>query len=367
MKTENFLQDMYEAAVDQVANQKEADCEIPESITRFLDFVVSKSEESKAVITVLLTSAVYKCLHPEQDIRRHQSSIENGYSGRTFDTHYITPFLKQHKFPSMAESGWLTRSLEQKVPYDENYTGAIKPAALKTAFLESIKAVETSGCEKGIVNYLLQSLIIQRDRKQISLATPQRLTIDSIIHLLDDHFHIQYHSYGASRLPVLALYAMYEVLVHSGLKRYEDKVLLPLESHTSADLRSGRRGDIDVNNSDGTSFEAIEVKFDIEVTHEIVMTAIEKIHSSKLERYYILSTFPIAESDKGQVTKDIAQLANTHGCQLIVNGVLPTIKYYLRLLDNPKCFVEHYARLLASDTTIKFEHRVMWNNLVANM
>lgn len=87
-------------------------------------------------------SIIHKSLHPNQDIRNHQTSIENGYSGRTFDTKYITPFLKSVKFPAMAESGWLTRSLEQKVPYDSYYSGAIKPDSLKTAFLQIIDFIQ---------------------------------------------------------------------------------------------------------------------------------------------------------------------------------------------------------------------------------
>lgn len=45
--------------------------------------------------------------------------MDKGYSGRSFDTKYITPFMK-FKFPKIAmrESGWLTRSLEQLEPYD---------------------------------------------------------------------------------------------------------------------------------------------------------------------------------------------------------------------------------------------------------
>ena len=43
----------------------------------------------------------------------------------TIDKNYITPWLRDHSFPAMAESGWLTRSLEQPVPYDLNYTGKI--------------------------------------------------------------------------------------------------------------------------------------------------------------------------------------------------------------------------------------------------
>ena len=169
----------------------------------------------------------------------------------------------------------------------------------------------------------------------------------------------------ASRLPLLAIYALYDLLIVE-CNRYRRKRLLPLESHTSEDARSGRHGDIDVVNADGSPFEAIEVKFDIEVTHNIVVTAKDKIQTSTLDRYYILSTLPIAKDDKEAINNDIEQIRNTHGCQLIINGVLPTIKYYLRLLDNPKYFIENYAKLLANDTAIKFEHKQMWNTLVAN-
>ncbi len=365
MEAANFLQTKYDTAVKTAANRAEAASKLPESIKSPLDAVVANSENSKGVLTVVLTSAVYKSLHPDQDIRRHQSSIEKGYSGRTFDTHYVTPFLKKYRFPAMVESGWLTRSLEQKVPYDEKYTGAIKPAVLKEAFIESIKQIETSGRQEDIVDYLLQCLIIQRDGKRINLATPQNLTISAIIDLLDKHFHAKYNSFGASRLPVLALYAVYETITKQ-IARYDGKKLLPIESHTSADARSGRHGDIEVENADGTPFEAVEVKFDIEITHDIVVIAKDKIQTSTLDRYYVLSTLPIAKEDKEAIENDIEQLRNTHGCQLIINGVLPTIKYYLRLLDNPKCFIESYAHLLSGDTAIKFEHKQMWNSLVSN-
>ena len=73
--------------------------------------------------TVLVTSAIYKLLTPSQDIRNHQISITDGYSGRSFDTKYVTPTLKKNNLTSMAESGWLTRSLEQPYPYNKNYEG----------------------------------------------------------------------------------------------------------------------------------------------------------------------------------------------------------------------------------------------------
>lgn len=63
-----------------------------------LRVVAENAEIQKAVLGVTLTSLVYKVYDPEQDIRKHQDGMKDGYSGRTFDTKYVTPFLKS-KFP----------------------------------------------------------------------------------------------------------------------------------------------------------------------------------------------------------------------------------------------------------------------------
>lgn len=89
--------------------------DIPENIKNDINAIASKCQKQKGVWTVLVTLLYYKHSHPEQDIRYHQSQLPNGFSGRTFDTHNVTPILEKLGLPSMAESGWLTRSLEQ--PY----------------------------------------------------------------------------------------------------------------------------------------------------------------------------------------------------------------------------------------------------------
>lgn len=337
-------------------------------IMQLLDIVVAHSESSKAVLTVLMTSVVYKICTPTQDIRLHQSSIEGGYSGRTFDTKYITPFLKAHSFPAMAESGWLTRSLEQKSPYDKNYKGAIKPKELKDAFLSILEDIENGNSSAyDVFSYLLQSLIIKRDNDVIELAKPANLSISDIILVLDKHFHAGYNAAGASRLPVLSLYAVYQCMMDEGFKRYVGKMLLSLESHTSADTRSGRMGDIDINDDAGLPFEAIEVKFDVPVSYNIVVNAVKKIHTSTVTRYYILSTKETVRDDREKIDDEVRKLKNTHGCQLVVNGVMPTLKYYLRLLDNPNKFIINYTRLLMTDNSLKFEHKQKWNEIISNL
>lgn len=339
-----------------------------ESIEQALELVMRRSESAKGVYTVLLTSIVYKLLHPDQDIRKHQASILGGYSGRSFDSQYITPFLKEQGFPAMAESGWLTRSLEQKVPYDRDYPGAISPKKLKDAFLDLIAFVES--CSKEDLNGLLVRsfvyLIKQREEQQMSLAVPRNLNIVQILSLLESHWSSKYLVQGTARLPVLAIYAVYRLLIDE-VKRFERKVLLDLESHNSADKRSGRMGDIDIVDNLGFPFEAVEVKHMIPLGIEHIQTAYDKFKSYDIKRYYILSTSPIKRGEEELVEKRTREIKNTHGCQVIVNGIYSTLKYYLRLLEDPNKFLEAYVCLLEQDATVKFEHRVRWNQLVEEL
>lgn len=367
MTPEKFLADLYESAMAKASGMEHPKSDLPDELKHILDILIRYSDKAKGVYTVVLTSVVYKILHPAQDIRKHQASIEGGYSGRGFDSHYITPFLKERRFPAMAESGWLTRSLEQKIPYDMDYTGAIKPDELKQAFLQTIHSIETDEVHRrAIADYLLQASIIKRDKQNIRIATPQNLSIQDIIALLEKHFTHPYHCAGAARLPVLALHAVYEGLIKE-CKRYKGKILLPLESHTAADTRSGRMADIDVTDADGTPFEAVEVKFDIPVSYAIVEIAKEKIDTSKIKRYYILSTKNPETKDLERITDTIRKVKNTHGCQLVVNGVENSLKYYLRLIENPSDFIDHYTQLLASDPAVKYEHKAYWNALVGSL
>ncbi len=364
---DKWLEQCYNAAMEKASGKETAATSVPESSQKNVAEVVSRSESGKAALAVTLTCLTYKIFHPEQDIRKHQASIKDGFSGRTFDTNHITPFLRRHNFPCMAESGWLTRSFEQKSAYTLDYKGAIRPNSLKISFLYLIDTIEKNDKRQNenLLDLFLQSIIIERDKKTIAPAIPRNLLIEDIVNLLNKHFHHKYNAVGAARLPVLAIYAVYECLIAEGQKRFLDKKLQPLESHNSADLQSGRIGDIDITNEDGSSFEAVEVKFDIAVGRDIIDRGKEKILRSSAKRYYILSTAHPREEEKGAIQDIIHQVSKTHGCQLVVNGVIPTLKYYLRLLDDTSQFIERYANLVFTDSAVKFEHRLEWNNMVS--
>lgn len=115
------LLEIHKEAIENSDYRVKLKIEILENIT----ILSEKCFTQKGVYTVFVTLAIYKLLHKKQDIRNHQTQIPNGFSARTIDTKYITPTLKELGLPSMAESGWLTRSLEQPYPYTLDYEGKI--------------------------------------------------------------------------------------------------------------------------------------------------------------------------------------------------------------------------------------------------
>lgn len=361
-----LLKALYQNAEKHVS--KDELSKVSPSILPFVEEVIHKAEGAKAVLTVLLTSAVYKKLYPEQDIRLHQAGIAGGYSGRTFDTQFITPFLREKQFPAMAESGWLTRSLEQKKPYNADYPGAIRPNSLKKAFLSLIDYVEQAEPSDldSFISYILERLIQEREKHSIILAYPQNLTIQQILHLIQEHFQYKYQFDGVSRLPTLAIYAAYEVLINE-LRRYHGRLLLPLENHTSADRKSGRMGDINVVNADGSAYESVEVKYGIPINLSMLNIAYEKFKGASMQRYYLLSTGGVESIDSKSVNDRINDIRSIHGCQVIINGISSTLTYYLRLMTDPADFIRHYVNNLATDSTIKYEHKTIWNNLVESL
>lgn len=201
-----------------------------------------------------------------------------------------------------------------------------------------------------------------REASKVVLAIPKIQDVLQITKLFETHFFYKYKdSKGASRLPVLALYAIYTVLLEE-LSRFNGKTLKPLEAHSAADAQTGAIGDIEVVDAEGVAFEAIEVKHGLPITAAMVDSAKQKIRGSQVDRYYILTTHSQHEPD-ADVLKEVENVKKLLGCQLIANGVIPSIKYYLRMLTNPGAVLPAYVKKLAEDEAVGFEHRDVWNKI----
>jgi len=360
-----LLNKVYESALSIAFDENANFDNIDAKIRKYVDYIISRSESNKGMGTVLTTLLAHKVISPEQDIRYHQAGLENGFAGRGVDQNHVTPFMKKVAFPSMAESGWLTRSLEQAHPYTLDYPGKITPKEAKKAFLTIIDNIQTKGVSsQDILLYIFVLLVRQRDSMKVELAKPHSLSISSIINLLERHFTAKYASSGASRLPTLAIYAAYQCMMGQ-VSRYNGKILCPLESHNSSDMQSGRIGDVDVNNPDNTAFEGIEIKHDIKITKGLVTDAYEKFKIHNTDRYYLLTTANMEKADWGAINEEIGRIAQIHGCQVIVNGVYDTLRYYLRLLADTAEFIECYVDCMKVDESIKFQHKTMWNDVVS--
>ena len=360
MEPKEYLDNLYDESLAKVGSGTEIISNINEELKDQLDIILKHSEQRKGVLTVLFTSLIYKILNPSQDVRKHQSGMENGYSGRTFDTKNITPFLQNKNFPAPSETGWLTRSLETNSPYTLDYKPNITPKHLKTAFLSILDKIENENLATECASYIVQGLIVQRNSQEIDLTKPADLPISVIMRLLDKHFNSKYVSEGASRLPVLAIYAIYQCLIQEA-KRFEGKKLLNIESHTSADSRSGRIGDIDIIDENDKEFEAVEVKFGIPITAQLIRGSFEKFKTTQVKRYYLLSTSNIDSNDVENIEYEIERIKNIHGCNVIANGLVNSLNYYLRLISQTSDFISNYVDLVENDGALKFEHKQQWN------
>ena len=332
--------------------------------------IVEKEEVAKGVFTALVSSLTYKILYPEQDIRYHKVNLPNGYSGRTFDTKYVTPFLKSKKFfGAMKESGWLTRSIEQPHAFTLDFPGNIKSVKAKEAFLNILNDIEENDADarEYLVNIFNKS-IIEKSKKTVVLVNPVKsestLNIEEIITLLKKHFYYKYSSRGASILPVIAFYSVYECLIKE-IGRFNNKSLDELNSHTSCDRSSKATGDIVVRDKiTGKIYEVAEIKFEIKPDKIMVEDAYEKFKQEPIKRYYILSTSHANEEEKNRIEKEIKKIKEEHGCQVIVNGVFQTLKYYLRLLENTDKFLNSYVINIQNNSELNSEHKIAWNKIL---
>ena len=64
----------------------------------------------------------------------------------------------------------------------------------------------------------------------------------------------------------------------------------------------------------------------------------------------------VLEEDKAIINPIVKEVKEKHGCQIIVNSVKDTLKYYMRLIDN-------LSDLISTDSELKSIHKQKWNEL----
>jgi len=235
MTHNGILENLLEQAIKNLSAKKRK--KYSEIITINIDVLVSEIDKNKSLISAMVTSMLKKIDGPKQDIRLHRTDFEGGYSARSLDTDVTTPFFKKH-FPKYAnkESGFLSMATRAQIPWTKKDGSRIRTRASKefmSSFLEIFDAIESKKiAPNDVLMYFFEKLhTLSLEQKMIFDETIQTsdfidiININSILEMLYKHFETDVR--GGSRLPVIAIYSIYEILIKQ-VKRYCDKTLRTL-------------------------------------------------------------------------------------------------------------------------------------------
>jgi DNA (cytosine-5)-methyltransferase 1 len=295
------------------------------------------------------------------------------------DTDIITPFFKKY-FPKYAnkESGFLSMATRAQIPWTKTDGARIRTRASKEfmgSFLEILDAIQNNKIKpEDTLMYFFEKLhaLSLQQRKIFDEAIETSdfidvININSVLEML--HRHFESGTRGTSRLPVIAIYSIYEELFKQ-VKRYENKTLRPLNVHTSADKHG--YGDIEIWNKDNSApFEMVEIKHNISIDRNLVFDIVKKSENTGIERYYILTTakdnFTSAEEEEF-INKFILKIKKCNDLEIIANGIFTSLKYYLRFIDDSKEFIKTYTKNLVLDsknsTEITEVHISEWKKIL---
>lgn len=340
---------------------------MPPTVQACCDTILGNLDQGRYAFSILIASAVKKQSDPKQDIRLAQKRLADGYSNRSFDARFVTPFLKKNGFTSSAASGMESgRNLERPEPLNFDFRSNLRGDNQLEAILAILDCIEKAANPLQVARYLLLHDPSRVTVEQIDFEGDANMTIDELVGFFRTH-HANSAGQGKSRLPVLALFAVYERLVDE-LDRFDGTTLLPLERHTAADLRTTKLGDIQIDRG-GSPFESLEVKSDKPITADLVRTAAAKLRDTGTDRYYILTTSDpcVNDADSSSVSEARRLAKIQTGCQVVTNGVWPSIAYYLRLIESLDGIAERYAELVRADPDVRKPQKTSLDKLIGGL
>ena len=373
MKETEILEKALSEAIILVEKNKFS--KFPDVIKTNIDILIGKIDSNKSLLSALVTSLVKKITTPEQDIRLHRTDFIKGYSARSLDTQITAPFFKQH-FPKYAnkESAFLTLATREKIPWtkSEGQNLKIRDKNVKNSFIELFDIVEKGKAKpKDCLQYIFAKLFVLSkqhyaifDKTIESVNFDEIINITTVIKMLESHFATKL----SSRLPVIAIYTVYQELIKE-VKRYSTKELKLLNVHTSSDKHGF--GDVEIWNKNNTPFEMVEIKHNIAIDRNLIFDIAKKSEKTTINRYYILTTYKnsfVSKEEEDFINKFILKLYKDSGIEIIANGIIPSLKYYLRFIENYKGFLLAYTKNLITDaknsTEVKDFHVEKWNELL---
>ena len=200
----------------------------------------------------------------------------------------------------------------------------------------------------------------ERSPKNI-LYKPTNLSVDQTVDKVMRHHSLQ--TQRASRLPVLAIHSAMSIIAQE-FERYEGCTVLTPKYRAIAKSRKDLIANVHIFDANDMLFEGYAVKHNICINSRLIQAYFEKILTTTARRFYILTTHQ--RSSYIEFEPEIQRIDREHGRELIVDGVYPTLRRYLRLMGSTSEFVDAYATHLETDPSVTFQIKEAWNEIVAS-
>ncbi|MFY7998390.1 MAG: DNA methyltransferase, partial [Candidatus Kapaibacteriota bacterium] len=95
--------------------------------------------------------------------------------------------------------------------------------------------------------------------------------------------------------------------------------------------------------------------------------------NTSIQRYYALTTYEpnfTNDDEEKYVQNFVLNIKQQSGLEIIPNGIIPSLKYYLRFVDDYTKFLHNYAQNLVVDAQISTEitpkHLQEWQTICKN-
>lgn len=348
---------------------KEETLSISDSTAAMIESFSCRIENARTAFTNIVTCLVCKAVDNNVDPRYHRKpgngmpeppSGRDFFSGRSISEKVVAPWLKKQGFIT-SHSGWQTRVFERPKPYVLDYEEHI--AYVREEFLGILDAVasDRDNSLEVLTRFFVLQIRAAQEAKELSASLGNNSSYGKLIQDIVNMFQMSFELNHSSRLPVLAMHSCYS-LIMGKFERYKEHLLLPLKEHSAADIRTGSVGDIEIADNNGIVVEGVEVKHKIKISRIIVDTVLTKLKGTGVRRFYILTTHNIC-TPSDIIQSILKKEYELSGREIIVNGIIPTIKYYLRLVENPAGILPIYEQEIIDDTATSTEHLSSWKEI----
>jgi len=115
----------------------------------------------------------------------------------------------------------------------------------------------------------------------------------------------------------------------------------------------------------------IEIKHNIAIDRNLIFDVVKKTESTSVTKYYILTTYKgsfVNEVEEEYINRLILKIKKQRNLEFIPNGIIYSLKYYLRFIENYQDFIKTYTEELIRDaknsTEVKNYHIEVWQAIL---